>query len=657
MDQHPIWGNVIVKEYNNSTTPASVTPISTCEQQKCTISIREGTNIILSTNAKTGYLFQEWNGGGGCQGVSQMCQFIMTGNRETRLLFVPKLTANPTVELTSFSMVSDLNGTKTGNQVFDAGETAAFNVKIKAKDSSIIGRTVKLKAELAPLSPEMSKLFSIYGTPECGVTLPYADNSLAECGVLKIGANEFTPAGSYNVIISALDTNNNILLKETKSFVVQNAKQFADFTIKGNWTTDSLNVPTKKADQIPLLISNLGAFNQTAVEIAIKQKNLKNGVISTISNATTTIGLNGLGTPQGYSLSITYPANEGSYEIWAEINPNSLLKETNYANNKTTVLKVTTANQFLLNVGYSQDTLVWSSPPCPTGYINCGNGYKTCSLKCEANKEVTLTAIPQSGFMFMGWKGDCASAGVSPICKIPMNSTKNIEPIIAPAYPTNGLVAYYSFNKDSCEDMSGNNNHADSYNAYFVTGKLKDGLKLVGKEYCQKKNFNFPTNDFTVAGWIQNWNTATKTSSGTTDYRGILAIHSGANATGYGDKQISLRLAGTTRIDAIMSKLDGQKDTTVLNVSGLEPNKWYHVVFTNQMDSLKLYLNGVLVDSKKYTLIQPAFNVQNGLFDIGSSAYYQGKGSFVKWFGMLDEIFVYNRALTDAEVQQLYAMK
>lgn len=75
---------------------------------------------------------------------------------------------------------------------------------------------------------------------------------------------------------------------------------------------------------------------------------------------------------------------------------------------------------------------------------------------------------------------------------------------------------------------------------------------------------------------------------------------------------------------------------------------WHHIGFTYDSDTLKLYSDGVLSSYKLVT-----YNTQsNGLFKIGfsDSTHYDGE----PFIGNIDEVVMYDRALNQTEVTQLY---
>jgi hypothetical protein len=97
----------------------------------------------------------------------------------------------------------------------------------------------------------------------------------------------------------------------------------------------------------------------------------------------------------------------------------------------------------------------------------------------------------------------------------------------------------------------------------------------------------------------------------------------------------------------------GTTTTIVIYSPNVVPaNQWTHFVDTYDGSSVKIYLNGVLQTEAAYNLgIFPG----NSAVGIGASVGQGAPGQFISPFkGKIDEISVYNRALTPDEVQMLY---
>ena len=75
----------------------------------------------------------------------------------------------------------------------------------------------------------------------------------------------------------------------------------------------------------------------------------------------------------------------------------------------------------------------------------------------------------------------------------------------------------------------------------------------------------------------------------------------------------------------------------------LSTDVWYHVALTYDGATARLYVNGVLKDSRVYTVSLPDGN----LFHVGEGI------SGNRWNGLIDEARVFSRALTGEEIAAL----
>jgi len=77
------------------------------------------------------------------------------------------------------------------------------------------------------------------------------------------------------------------------------------------------------------------------------------------------------------------------------------------------------------------------------------------------------------------------------------------------------------------------------------------------------------------------------------------------------------------------------------------PNQWTHVVGTYDGTSIQIYVNGVWIASTNNPGSISGFN----------SSMMLGVYQSIYWAGSIDELYIYNRPLSQAEVTQLYNLK
>jgi hypothetical protein len=200
--------------------------------------------------------------------------------------------------------------------------------------------------------------------------------------------------------------------------------------------------------------------------------------------------------------------------------------------------------------------------------------------------------------------------------------------------PHAGLVGWWSFNEGSgtvAGDSSGYGNNGTIYGATWVPGKYGTALNFNGvNNYVDCGNR--PSLQLTTAGTIIAW--VKLNSSG---YYPIVQKHNDANGrNGYG-----FWING----NSLDGDLGNASAENYIIASGLNINdgNWHYVAYVWN-STLTLYLDGRMVGSPANRILTPT----GSLYDlwIGHGANYPGYFN-----GSIDEVRVYNRALSSAEIQ------
>lgn len=203
--------------------------------------------------------------------------------------------------------------------------------------------------------------------------------------------------------------------------------------------------------------------------------------------------------------------------------------------------------------------------------------------------------------------------------------------------------------------------------ASFVTGRRGDCYKGSSDEaylqYSLASTNPFKTmTEFTIAAWVKT------AAAGATAM--IFQVNGGDGTMG----NLDLTLEGNSNADSLQFKgylynstttWQGQ-DITSQNI-GFTPNKWVHVVFSynKTTSTMSLYANGILVQSaEKYadpnSTPLGALTFKDDMTKINIGAWDQqindsGTQTWMTYFpGLLDEVRVYNKALSNDEVKELY---
>jgi hypothetical protein len=224
------------------------------------------------------------------------------------------------------------------------------------------------------------------------------------------------------------------------------------------------------------------------------------------------------------------------------------------------------------------------------------------------------------------------------------------DPIVnepAPGTLKNGLVAHYPFTGNA-GDSSGFSNHGTVIGATLTTdrfGKPDKAYNFDGNDYISISPANLKIGTYTYAAWVK-----VNVLPGNNESQSIISI-----GTVNGDQNMTVANNYSTGSASgfAVGGYDAGGNTVSVYISGIMPStsNWYHLVYTRDENDVKFYLNGGFIGS----------NPVNGTAYYGTSsqtAYFGVRShSSVQYFkGAIDDIRIYNRALTASEVIQLYQL-
>ena len=104
-------------------------------------------------------------------------------------------------------------------------------------------------------------------------------------------------------------------------------------------------------------------------------------------------------------------------------------------------------------------------------------------------------------------------------------------------------------------------------------------------------------------------------------------------------------LPDTVAMEALWEASVKERIQTVCQPSPLPINTWTHLAVTYNGSTLTLYRNGVAVAT---STVSGTLSPTTGTLQIGASQF----GEYFK--GLIDEVRIYNRALSDTEIQTIY---
>lgn len=205
----------------------------------------------------------------------------------------------------------------------------------------------------------------------------------------------------------------------------------------------------------------------------------------------------------------------------------------------------------------------------------------------------------------------------------------------------NGLVAYYPF-CGNANDQSGNglngvvngatlttDRFGNSNSAYNFNG-TSDFIKVLDNDLLDL------TQNLTLSAWIS--------PNSVVNEQAIFGKGKISSQTGYSLLH-NVLIPEKTGISIQNSPIPASE--AHINSSTLNQNTWYQLVGTYNGSELKLYLNGILVDTI-FTSLQLMPNSLTDLFigcELSGFRFFKGK---------IDDIGIWNRALTQQEITKLF---
>ena len=209
--------------------------------------------------------------------------------------------------------------------------------------------------------------------------------------------------------------------------------------------------------------------------------------------------------------------------------------------------------------------------------------------------------------------------------------------------PTNGLQSYYSFNSSSADLQSGHNLSGSASYTMDRFGNFTGSVAFNGSNFLQNAAFPFPEGDFTVAFWLYS----EVNQSG--QLRTVVEI----------DESIFIRYNAS---QSWLSGLAGFLAPAISNYALLDAglftnptNAWHHVVLTNEASAgCRVYVDDVFLDGD--LAVGGAASATPGMgLTVGTGTSAGAENPDKRFNGRVDDLYIYNRALTEQEVSDLYA--
>jgi hypothetical protein len=216
------------------------------------------------------------------------------------------------------------------------------------------------------------------------------------------------------------------------------------------------------------------------------------------------------------------------------------------------------------------------------------------------------------------------------------SSTKSLE---------DGLVAHYNFNNCDARDVSGNDNDGLLFGDVTCwCGIEDDGLLLDGVndyvEFHGIVNRYFTTSDFTLSFFIR------------TDQYSFYKQSLFSKREDCGEEFVLdfLLNRNKKKIETFVQQSEYKKYRDIS--PEIEDGGWYHVTLVREGQEAHTYINGIMQKSVKRCSGLDLSN--DAVLSFSNSPCLDGKVQRFK--GILDEVRVYDRALTEEEVEAIYSL-
>ncbi|MFH0907484.1 MAG: LamG-like jellyroll fold domain-containing protein [bacterium] len=210
---------------------------------------------------------------------------------------------------------------------------------------------------------------------------------------------------------------------------------------------------------------------------------------------------------------------------------------------------------------------------------------------------------------------------------------------------SSNLAGWWTFdegNGATAYDSSGNGRDAALTGAAWSTGRLAGSVSFGGAgQFAQLPAAVGQTlSNFTWAGWV-NW-------QGGIDWQRLFDFNDGSSATATNGRYMFLS-PGTSsgKMRFSISQAGYGVNEWLDSSTALPSNVWVHVAVTLEGNTLSLYRDGWFETNRTVTLSPATLSLTNNY--LARSAYTEDP----YFSGRLDDVRVYSRALTAAEIQTL----
>ncbi len=266
-----------------------------------------------------------------------------------------------------------------------------------------------------------------------------------------------------------------------------------------------------------------------------------------------------------------------------------------------------------------------------------------------SGQTVTLTAKADQGWIFNHWSGDLSGSNNPTTLTITSNKAVTATFVTG---TSSDLKALYTLNEGTgiiATDSSGNGKHGAVNGATWTTGKTGGGLSFDGiDDSVSVPRMNY--DEISISAWFyKNTNDTTYADAifGGYKWNSDAQFQQGFDLRFYKSDPDTLQFIVITKdIGGIRSIKTTQKNLTN------SVSSWFHAAgtYNKTTGEQKLYINGQLAHIRTH----PAGNTIVPLTSYSDMRIGYSRVNNGYFQGIIDDIRIYDRALTDTEVQELY---
>lgn len=287
-----------------------------------------------------------------------------------------------------------------------------------------------------------------------------------------------------------------------------------------------------------------------------------------------------------------------------------------------------------INNYYAESQIERRTPPFPSTLDNAANG--------NASQSNPFFDIVLANGMDEGWdKQGLTYTG-------PAGGVYNYYPetgLFSKTTVPTGFLGYWPFNEGD-----GGSTQLGDYEATFVGDvQWTDGVNGPALEFDGIDSFaTVPdadrfdlTDEGTLAAWIE--------MDSIPSFAGI--IHKG-DAANFSDEAYTLQFWTGNRL--LLGVRDSSNQIAMLQSNtAFQPGQRYHVAATWDSSGMKIYVNGQL---DNFNTVSATARNSDGNLNFGAQipSYYNGTWRNLPFDGMMDEILIYNGALSGEQLEQYY---